>query len=664
MLFRNMRSRGPQRRDRGWRLAHVAGAALLIVGGSLSVGGCAHGRQVTGTAAPSNWERSSLLLASTEEADEELRVLRLLEDQGSASAEIARLGRLYDLFDCARFTGNVLVRDAFWTALGTDPAGSQRGRAATVVALEKLLEEAWRIEDRHAGMSESQRLFLADFVALVSVDMFRPEDEDALDIQSDAFRRVATSGAPGLRDNAQWRIYDYVRGVIRGANTAPVERRHALGVHALYVTENDPEKWLSATRDHERPPWPTAAALLVPLIEATEDLRSLPPWTAIMSAVEAEDRSSVDAFNASYPPPRDSTLPLPLVPRGTGSVDDDSPMLWVSKQAMSIAGPPGRRSNYQFKADEAALVTRLSSELAKDGRGILLVGSEAKAPSATLSAALRAVTQSGASTIRFAVHEQFRDASRHVLTALPVQVMDPTMVTPGTAAFAESRIELHLKGEGLTVFVDGDIVAEHVSPASGYAETFAVLRAAFPRVETVRLQIASDTMYLQVVDLLQVLIGGTRPAYRAVGLLPVSARLATTRTQPNPTELVPITRAAWDRLRQRAARALETPSAINQSYPLREIDQRRVALLGTVLSSCLPDLQRLPRATLSVTVVFDEGHVHHSDILRDAQALRSDVEFKDCVRETTGAVRLRAHRERLSIEFVWTRKDLSPPSRL
>ena len=154
-------------------------------------------------------------------ADEELERLRRAAEKASASAEIARLSRLYDLFDCARFTQNALVRDVLWRATGLPTTRAHRGRAATLAVLESLLEAAWRIEATYPELTEEQRSFLADFVALVSVDMFAPEDLDTLQIQTDAFHRIARTGAYALRDNAYWRIYDHVRAVIRATNTAP-----------------------------------------------------------------------------------------------------------------------------------------------------------------------------------------------------------------------------------------------------------------------------------------------------------------------------------------------------------------------------------------------------------------------------------------------------------
>ena len=55
-----------------------------------------------------------MFLRSETAADEELERLRRAAEEASASAEIARLSRLYDLFDCARFTQNALVRDVSW----------------------------------------------------------------------------------------------------------------------------------------------------------------------------------------------------------------------------------------------------------------------------------------------------------------------------------------------------------------------------------------------------------------------------------------------------------------------------------------------------------------------------------------------------------------------
>ena len=266
-------------------------------------------------------------------------------------------------------------------------------------------------------------------------------------------------------------------------------------------------------------------------------------------------------------------------------------------------------------------------------------------------------TRSGASTIRFAVREPLSDASRHVLTAFPVRVLDPTAVTPGTAAFHESAIELRLGGDGLRVVVDGAEVAEGLAPGAGYPDTLSVLRRAFPRTEAVRLRLAPDVMYLQVVDLLRALLGGASPRYRGVGLIPSTFADATPTTATSDPRAARKMRAAWGAVRARAARGLTAPSAIAQPYPLREVDQQRIAVLGASLSTCLPDLHALPRAALSVTVVFDEGHVQQLDSTGDSRALKPAGEFQRCVKDRTMAARLRAHRERVSVTFTWSRAD-------
>lgn len=658
MLFRNMRRFGSRRPARSSRSLGFVG--LLSLCGASGELACVRAGSMT--TPPETWAaQSDLLLREPQDATEELRVLDAWSKTSSPQSEIARLGRLYDLFDCARFTQSALVREVFWTGLTGDVHVANRGKAATVAALELLLEEAWRVEASYPDLSDKQRRFLADFVALVSIDMFDPEDPETLEIQTDAFRRIASEGARELRDNAHWRIYDHVRAVIQRTVAAPVEARRAIGVHALYVTAADPERWLTPVRDHARPPWPPATKITEPMEMALAMLRSTPAWRDTIAQVAVEDAPLHRRLRDAYPPPRDPALPLPKAAGGIGRPDDDSPLVWVVAGGVALDSG-GTPAVYATDSESEPLIMELSARLAKDGRGSLLLGSEARGASADLTAAIRAAVQSGASTLHFAMHEPVADTDRAVVTALPLRVLNAEVMTPGIASLMTSPLEFYLEGAGLSVYVDGIRVREHVAPDAGYAEVFPALRRAFPRVGAVRLRLGDDVMYVQLLELMQALVGGSAPMYRGVGLRVRDAGVespALDSSDARPERHWTPGDTGWAQVRRRAERSMDGPTSIEQAYPLRVIDQERVAALGGSLSTCLPELSRLPRSELVATLVFDEGHVNRVSVAMDGTRAKGLATFRGCVEATAAATRLRAHRERISIQFRWARAGFS-----
>ena len=134
MLFRNMRRFGSRRPARSSRSLGFVG--LLSLCGASGELACVRAGSMT--TPPETWAaQSDLLLRGPQDATEELRVLDAWSKTSSPQSEIARLGRLYDLFDCARFTQSALVREVFWTGLTGDVHVANRGKAATVAALEE-----------------------------------------------------------------------------------------------------------------------------------------------------------------------------------------------------------------------------------------------------------------------------------------------------------------------------------------------------------------------------------------------------------------------------------------------------------------------------------------------------------------------------------------------
>jgi hypothetical protein len=161
---------------------------------------------------------------------------------------------------------------------------------------------------------------------------------------------------------------------------------------------------------------------------------------------------------------------------------------------------------------------------------------------------------------------------------------------------------------------------------------------------------------------MRALVGGPQPAYRGVGLRlhDASTKLVyPISPDARPSHRDPVVNSAWAEVRRRAERSMRSPTAIEQAYPLRAIDQERIGALGRLLSTCLPELSRLPRSEVSATLLFDEGHVNQVSVTMDGRPSNSLADFRRCVDATTAATRLRAHRERISIQFRWERSGVS-----
>ncbi|MGB1700615.1 MAG: hypothetical protein ACPHRO_11715, partial [Nannocystaceae bacterium] len=265
--------------------------------------------------------------------------------------------------------------------------------------------------------------------------------------------------------------------------------------------------------------------------------------------------------------------------------------------------------------------------------------------------------ESGAVEVGFPMHEPAEQDGRPVLTTLSVRRLDATTPTPGTAALRASPLEMRLSGRGLSVYVHGKQVATGLA-SDAYGGLMRVLHHAYPRVKVARLRLGHDAMYVQVVDLLRALLGGMDPLFEAIGLED-SEVSETDITTPSPREL----RTRWNALEERATLGRSKLTEIEQPYPLREIDQPSVTAVGTSLSSCLPELARAPRRGLQVTLTVDEGHVHTIESRRDGRAVPKDSDFHICVREVTTGTRLRAHRERIELRYIWRPEDFTgePP---
>jgi hypothetical protein len=94
------------------------------------------------------------------------------------------------------------------------------------------------------ALDEAEQRFVADAIMLLSTDMFLPDTAEALITATLAYRVLAEDGHPRIADNAHWRLYDHVRGVLEGAvEIAPAMRADVL-VHALYAEREDISPWL------------------------------------------------------------------------------------------------------------------------------------------------------------------------------------------------------------------------------------------------------------------------------------------------------------------------------------------------------------------------------------------------------------------------------------
>ncbi|MDC0667600.1 hypothetical protein [Nannocystis radixulma] len=527
----------------------------------------------------------------------------------SSRAAVARLDRLLDLLDAARFTGDEGAREAMWTALGGAAMG--RGPDATREAETRLLTEALAL-DLRTDLDDDARGFLAGAITLLSADLGLIAGSEDLSVRVAAYRNIAEDGHPRAADNARWRLYDHVRGCLAGAAAATPERRLEVAVHSLYVREDSLAGWLDDRAVHAQTPWPPPAELWGLLAAEREALAALPRWRAALTRRDRDDAVLQDTFLTALPAARDSAWDIQRVPAGTGRKDSLAPVVGIAGEDVTIdLGRPGARRGTRGSPE---LVRAVEAALARDGRGGVLLVAPPLLPSPALNSILRTLLDARVARVESAVREpRLTEGTGDIIAALPLEVVRPSDQGPAAQAIARARVRIHLSGRGPRIAVDGGWLDLLPGPGDLEAE-LARLDRAYPRERMVTLTLGDDVLYQQLQDLLRALVGGPQRRFDVVAWTPAAA--------PPPAELADKAVAAERRkldvrtnLFSRTASAglvLPAPPPGAPSSPLLpEGDQKRAEALALGFVRCLPELETplRPGEAVDVELRFEEGRL-------------------------------------------------------
>ncbi|HFE44690.1 MAG TPA: hypothetical protein ENJ18_04230, partial [Nannocystis exedens] len=368
------------------------------------------------------------------------------------SERVARLDRLLDLFDAARFAEDQGARESLWQGLGGAAMG--RGQDASREALARLLDEALALDDL-PGLREDEDEFVASALQLLTADLHRPSTAEDLSIQTSAYRQLVSLGHPRIVDNARWRIYDHVRGCLVGAISAPPDRRPEIAVHSLYVADESIENYLDDNRSvHVQPPLPAAAELWALLDKERRALAQIDRWAPVIERRAAADEELRLTAAAALPAPRDPTWQILSMPAGTGRRESLAPIIRVDGQTLVIdEGRPQERRE-ALGSPEAARA--LAAALVQDGRGIVLFVAPPMTPSPDLRTALRALLSAHVATVEFAIREpRVGEDSGDVILAMPLEIVRDSDRGPAAQALRGARLHMHLDGRGPRLAIDG-----------------------------------------------------------------------------------------------------------------------------------------------------------------------------------------------------------------
>ncbi len=446
--------------------------------------------------------------------------LRLLEQAGWRG-RVIRLDRLLDLYDAARFGQDSSARETLWLALGG--SSSTRGIEASREAVLRLLDEAYALDEvgQADGLDDDQRSFVADAIALLSADLFLPDSAESLVDQTLGYRMLAETGHPRIADNARFRLYDFVRGVLEGGLEVGPERRADVVVHVLYAEREDISAWLDDLAPHAAPRLPSVDQLWALLDAQRLALAKLPRWQAVLDSRATDDASLRDTLSDLLPRPRDSGWILTELPRGTAEPESLGPVV-VLRPGELVLEPSGRDVQ-RLAPDSAEASERIEGLLARDGRGLVLLAADPELPAPELAAGLAALVAARVSTIELAVHEptigENPDPASNgmVVVALALHVVHADELSPGARAIREARIHVRLSGRGIRVAIDDRWLAVNPELASDLRSLVARLHEGFPRERVIRLSLDRDVQPRQLIELAAAFVGGRSPAFVALG---------------------------------------------------------------------------------------------------------------------------------------------------
>lgn len=574
---------------------------------------------------------------SREEIETDLAHPRISETSAHPSVRLAQLDRVLDLFDAARFSADVeiqsMARNALWGALGT--SGGSRGEAATREALSRMLREAWAIEDAKPGLADRDSDFLADFIALVSVDLNFPNDADGLAIRTLVYRNLAREGHPRIADNARWRLYDHVRGVLVGAVEAGTVRGSEIAIHALYAAHEDISEQLKDVAPHTRPRRPSPQELWDLLSDQHEALTAMSLWAPVVRSRHLLDERLRPLVLEGLTQPRNPSWLLAHFSAGTGHQESLGPIVLLEHEKAILA--PTSPRPFSSSVSDGRFSKAVEAAMARDGRGILLLAANPMLPSPVLHRTLAQLAEARVDTVEFAILEpRIPESTGDVIVALPMIISRKNDISPAGRALHQARIKIHLVGRGAHISIDDRWLS--FAPASLEA-TLQDLRLAYPREKAVALTLDPDVLMTQLLNLIAALGGGLEPRFSAVGWL-------AERPLPDPSP----TRGADDVFDRRVqlGNISKTPQ-IDQPYPLQPDDQSRLEMTVAGLTKCLPELEKLlPRAGVTVDLVFNEGRLVEAELPHKKKVGANGLALERCIQEEFWAFRLRHHRDRVT----------------
>ena len=522
-------------------------------------------------------------------------------EQTTTAAKVARLDVLLDLLDAARFADDTPARDGLWQALGGTIA--TRGGEATREAGTRILAEAIKL-DTAGDLDADARGFLAGAIAVLSADLGLVGAAEDLSIRTAVYRDVAADGHPRAADNARWRLYDFVRGCLVGAVSAPQERRVEVALHSLYVREDSLAPWLDDRAVHAQAPLPAPEALIDLMTGERTVLAGDPRWKSVALRRAPLDAPLELTVRTALPTARDPAWPLATMPTGTGKRDSLVPVVRIDDKEVTIdVGRPDARTGERGAPE---LVKALEGALARDGRGSVLLVAPPMLPSPAVNSIFRTLHDGRVARIELAVREpRVGEGGGDVIVQLPLEVLRDTDQGPAAVALRKARLHLHLSGRGVRLAVDGrwhDLRAD----SGGLSALLSTLDRAYPREHMITVGIGDDLLYQQLLDDLRALVGGPTRHFEVAAWRPAAA--------PPPDPLAPKAIAGEEkRLQTRFNLYTETMFAAVDpgKQTIVEGDGKRLEALARQLLRCLPEIEAPLRSgeQARLELRFDEGRL-------------------------------------------------------
>jgi len=631
------RNFGPGRRS--WFAMRWPSPRSLLVGPALALAACAHPAATTAPSQPPTAWIDAPLLGSPPAEVEQLEAF----EGGDLTARRARLDRLLDLYDAARFGEDEDARETLWGALGGHATGV--GEHASRDALQRMLQDALGLEeDARPRGDQDTAGFAADVIMMVSTDLQTPATAEDLSIRTLVYRTLAESGHPRLRDNARWRLYDHVRGTLAGATEMAPEQRLEVAVQALYAERDSVEPLLADTAPHARPPWPSVEQLWGVLEQQREPLLEEARWAEVMGRRRGDDEVLHDTLRTTLPAPREDDWPLRSVPAGTGRVESLAPVVRVAAGRMTVdAGRSHARTVVLSDEDVLEPSRTLGNALAQDGRGTVLLVADPSLPAPELRTALRVVARAHTERVELAVREpRVAPAEGEVVTALPLYVTSAGGQRAGDQAWAVARVHVHLDGRGPQVAVDGRWLSARPSSQRNLRTLVEEIARAYPRERGVVVSLGPDVQLQQLLDLSIALQGGPQRPFAAVGWMADGSRPGASKDDGD----------GW--LERRLEMAWVKPAVeLEQAYPLKADDQKRLEAFTEDVAVCLPELRvkgkSVPEA-VALELRFEEGRLRGAEVKAPTRLAKGGgAAVVECVEQEAYALRLREHREGITV---------------